>query len=121
MTSNDDRHGDSSPFEGWEEITARFLLMADLIEVIPEFVLEPASTTWLWRELDREARAFARRTGYYRQQAEAAARWHAAGAPQDPQAWRAEALLAEKDEPDGFRPVPKPRDPRRGGERGDHE
>jgi hypothetical protein len=95
--------------------------MADLIAIIPEFVLEPASTTWLWRELDRDAQAFALHARYYRQQAELAARWHAAGAPQDPQAWRAEALLVEKDAPDGFRPVPKPRDPRRGGERGDHE
>jgi hypothetical protein len=119
LTSNDDRYGDSSPFEGWEEITARFLRMADLIEAIPDFIREPASMTWLWRELDRDAQAFALRTRYYREQSQEAARWHAMGAPQDPQAWRAEALLVEKEKPDTFRPVPKPRDPRR--KRGDHE
>jgi hypothetical protein len=123
---NDSDSGDygytsSSPWEGWEEVTEQMLHICGLVEVLPDFVHEPAGTMWLWRELDQAARRFAATVSGYRHEAERAARWRAEHAPQDPQQWKAETPLLEKGKPDTFRVFPKPRDPRRGGERGDHE
>lgn len=126
--TNNERESDSgdpltpSPWEGWEEVTEQMLYICGLVEVLPNFVKEPAGTMWLWQELDHAALRFAAIISGYRVQAEKAAAWRAERGPQDPQPWRTETPLLEKEEqPESFRPVPKPRDPRRGGKRGDDE
>ncbi|WP_410576141.1 hypothetical protein [Amycolatopsis sp. lyj-108] len=92
------------------------------MELLPDFMNNPIGSAWLYRELDRELTALVAVVRAYIEQAETAAaydRHHPA--PQDPDTWRAERPLIETKQPDTFRPIPKPRDPRRGGKRGDNE
>lgn len=104
----------------WEDLYERVTHIAGLAETLPDFVRNPVSSAWLYKEIAREAAALEAMARAYVEQVEKASEYERQGpTPQDPDAWKAETPLVEKAKPDAFRPVPKPRDPRtyrRGGD-----